>query len=67
MNCWKTKFNKSIACSKEVEVDGIIYSSVKEAATALGCKDSSPLCKALKAGRQFKGHNVKYVNQQPNQ
>ena len=53
--------------SKEVEVDGIIYSSVKEAATALGCKDSSPLCKALKAGRQFKGHNVKYVNQQPNQ
>lgn len=52
-------------CSKAVSIDGIIYSSLREAANALGVKDTSPLCKALKANRPYKGHICKYVNQQP--
>jgi hypothetical protein len=51
--------------SKAVLIDGIEYSSLREAANALGVKDTSPLCKALKANRPYKGHICKYVNQQP--
>ena len=51
--------------SKEVIVDGIKYSSLRKAADALGVKDTSPLCKALKAGKKYKGHTCEYANQQP--
>lgn len=51
--------------SKAVLIDGIEYSSLREAANALGVKDTSPLCKALKANRPYKGHICRYVNQQP--
>lgn len=43
------------------------YPTVKEAAWALGSKDSSPLCKALKTGQRYKGHVCKYADQQPSQ
>lgn len=41
------------------------YPTVKAAALALGSKDSSPLCKALKQNKMYKGHTCKYANQQP--
>lgn len=41
------------------------YPTVKAAALALGAKDSSPLCRALKANKPYKGHLCRYVNQQP--
>ena len=43
------------------------YPTVKDAAIALGSKDSSPLCKALKLGIKYKGHICEYANQQPSQ
>lgn len=51
---------------KPVLIDGKdYYPSVKEAALALGAKDSSPLCKALKNNTMYKGHKCEYANQQP--
>lgn len=51
---------------KSVIIDGKdYYNTVKEAALALGAKDSSPLCKALKAHKTYKGHTCEYANQQP--
>ena len=53
---------------KPVIIDGKdYYSTVKEAALALGSKDSSLLCKALKTEVLYKGHKCEYVNQQPSQ
>ena len=53
---------------KGVLIDGKdYYPTLKAAALALGCKDSSPLCKAIKANKPFKGHKCEYVNQQPSQ
>lgn len=42
------------------------YETLKEAAQALGANDSSPLCKAIKKGKTYKGHTCRYANQQPN-
>lgn len=53
--------------SKPVLIDGIYFPSLRAAASSLGIKDSSPLCKALKAGKQYKGHECQYVNQQPSE
>lgn len=50
---------------KAVLIDGIYYDTVKEAAFALGATDSSPLCRALKQHKKYKGHTCEYVNQQP--
>lgn len=47
--------------------DKYYYSTVKEAALALGSRDSSSLCKALKTNKLFKGHKCEYANQQPSQ
>ena len=53
---------------KGVLIDGKdYYPTVKEAALALGAKDSSPLCKALKQNKLYKGHVCEYANQQPSQ
>lgn len=54
-------------CSKEIMIDDKIFPSLKAGCEYLGVKDASPLCKALKAGRSYKGHMCKYVNQQPSQ
>ena len=51
---------------KGVIIDGKdYYPTVKAAAEALGSKDASPLCKALKLKKLYKGHICEYANQQP--
>lgn len=53
---------------KAVIIDGIHYfNTLKEAAAFLGSKDSSPLCKAIKNNKIYKGHKCEYANQQPSQ
>lgn len=53
---------------KGVIIDKInYYPSLKEAAKALGAKDSSPLCKALKTNHIYKNHLCEYADQQPSQ
>lgn len=53
---------------KGVLIDGKdYYPTVKEAAFALGSKDSSPLCKALKLKKLYKGHKCEYADQQPSE
>ena len=53
---------------KGVLIDGKdYYPTVKQAAFALGSKDSSPLCKALKSKKLYKGHKCEYANQQPSE
>ena len=47
--------------------DQYYYPTIKEAAMALGSKDSSLLCKALKTNKLYKGHKCEYANQQPSQ
>lgn len=59
------KFKKNN--SKEIQIDDKIFPSLRAGADYLGVKDTSPLCKALKANRLYKGHVCKYVNQQPSQ
>ena len=58
---------KKTTCSKAVLVDGQLFSSLRAAADFLGVKDTSPLCKALKANRKYKGHICEYANQQPSE
>lgn len=58
----KEKKNTS---SKKVQIDDQIFPSLRAAADFLGVKDTSPLCKALKANKTYKGHKCSYVNQQP--
>ena len=58
-------FTKKTTCSKEVIVDGKLFPSVRAACDFLGIKDTSPMVRALKANRTYKGHNCKYANQQP--
>lgn len=57
------QFKKS--SSKAVFIDNLYFSSLKEACNFLGVKDTSPLCKALKQNKPYKGHICKYANQQP--
>lgn len=53
---------------KGVLIDGKdYYPTVKAAALALGSKDSSPLCKALKSNKIYKGHKCEYADQQPSE
>lgn len=56
---------KHTTCSKGVLIDEIYFPSLRAAADYLGVKDTSPLCKALKSNRTYKGHKCKYANQQP--
>lgn len=56
---------KKITCSKEIYIDGILFPSLRAGADYLGVKDTSPLCKALKENRMYKGHKCEYANQQP--
>ena len=58
-------FQIKTTCSKSVIVDGQIFPSVRAAADFIGVKDSSPLVRALKANKTYKGHIVAYANQQP--
>lgn len=41
------------------------FPSLRAACDFLKVKDTSPLCKALKAGKKYKGHDCCYANQQP--
>lgn len=50
-------------CSKAIYVDDKLFDSLRQSADFLGIKDTSPLCKALKENRPYKGHIVKYANQ----
>lgn len=52
-------------CSKAVMIDDKIFSSLRAAGDYLNIKDTSPLCRALKNNKPYKGHICKYVNQQP--
>ena len=61
----KISATKKITCSKGVIIDGEYFPSVRAAADFLGVKDSSPLCRALKANKKYKGHFCEYANQQP--
>ena len=56
---------KRVTCSKGVLVDGKYFPSLRAAADFLGVKDTSPLCKALKANKKYKNHICEYANQQP--
>lgn len=56
-------FKKTNSCG--VFIDEKYYDSLKAAAKALGANDSSPLCKALKNNKTYKGHTCRYANQQP--
>ena len=60
-------YNPNIPGSKPVFIDDIYFLSVATAAHFLGATDSSPLCRALKAGKKYKGHTCRYANQQPSQ
>ena len=53
--------------SVPVLIDGRYFSSLRDACKFLGVKDTSPLCKALKEHRTYKGHKCEYANQQPSQ
>jgi hypothetical protein len=46
-------------------IDDKIFPSLRAAGEFLGIKDTSPLCKALKNNKPYKGHICKYANQQP--
>ena len=59
----KNHFKKT--SSKAVLIDGQYFPSLRAAADFLGVKDTSPLCKALKANKLYKGHFCEYANQQP--
>lgn len=56
---------KKNTCSKEIYIDDIKFHSLREGADYLGVKDTSPLCRALKQGKKYKGHFCRYANQQP--
>lgn len=51
--------------SKAILIDGQRFESLREGAKYLGVTDTSPLCKALKANRPYKGHICVYADQQP--
>ena len=63
----QTEYSFQKTCSKAVLVDGEWFPSVKAAATFMGANDSSPLVRALKANKKYKGHIVSYANQQPSE
>lgn len=52
-------------CSKAIFIDGQLFPSLRAAADFLNVKDTSPLCKALKNNKKYKGHECYYANQQP--
>lgn len=57
--------NQRTTCSKPILIDGKRFPSLRAGADALGVKDTSPLCKALKTNHKYKGHICEYANQQP--
>lgn len=56
-------FRKS--SSKALYLNEMYFSSLREACDFLGVKDTSPLCRALKNNKPYKGYICKYANQQP--
>lgn len=56
-------------CNKKpVILDGIKYPSLKDACESIGVSNTTWLCKQLKKGKTtYKGHTVRYDNQQPSQ
>ena len=63
----KIEGNKRTTCSKGVLIDNQYFPSLRAACDYLGVKDTSPLCKALKNNRSYKGHKCEYANQQPSE
>ena len=59
--------NKKTTNSKGVLIDGQFFPSLRAACCFLGIKDTSPLCRALKSGKKYKGHFCEYANQQPSE
>ena len=58
---------KKTTSSKAVLIDEQYFESLRAAADFLSVKDTSPLCKALKANKLYKGHICIYANQQPSE
>lgn len=52
-----------ITSSKPIYIDDIYFKSLEEAIKYLNVKDKSPLSRALKNNKKYKGHIVKYANQ----
>lgn len=50
-----------------VRIDGVYYSSIKEASLALGMNSSTYLAKCIREHKTYKGHKCEYANQQPSQ
>ena len=63
----KIQGTKKTTCSKAVLIDGQYFPSLRAACDYLGVKDTSPLCKALKANKNYKGHKCEYANQPPSE
>lgn len=59
--------SKKTTNSKAIYLNDIYFESLRAAADYLGVKDTSPLCKALKNGKTYKGYTCKYANQQPSE
>lgn len=58
---------KKTTSSKAILIDGQLFPSLRAAADFLGVRDTSPLCKALKSNKKYKGHTCEYANQQPSE
>lgn len=56
---------KKTTCSKGILLNNQYFPSLRAACDFLGVKDTSPLCRALKAGKSYKGYKCEYANQQP--
>lgn len=63
----KIETTKKTTCSKAILIDGRYFPSLRAAGDFLGVKDTSPLCKALKTNKTYKGHKCEYANQQPSE
>lgn len=58
------KLNKT---KRPIFIDGQRFESVISGAKFLGENDSTSLCRALQAGKDYKGHKCKYADQQPSE
>ena len=59
------QYKLKITNSKPIFIDDIYFESLVQAKEYLEIKDTSPLCRALKNNKPYKGHICKYANQQP--
>lgn len=61
------EYCQKTTCSKAVLLDGIYFPSVRAACDSIHVKDTSPMVRALKQHKKYKGHICEYANQQPSQ